>query len=65
MATAIVTNNPLKKGDKVKCARCGKKHVVECGTEKGVETNTLMYVKCRGKTYIVGMDGYQIVFPNT
>jgi len=52
-------------GDKVLCPRCGKPHkiiygkrILEDGTEK--EDRTIAGYKCKGKTYLAGVNGKDV-----
>jgi len=54
-----------KLGKTIKCFRCGKRHKVKYGDrilEDGskVKSNTLAFVDCKGKQYLVGIDGKNI-----
>ena len=51
-----------KVGKTLKCKRCGKRHKVEYGEEilKGgtrIPSKLLGFIKCRGKAYLVAIDG--------
>lgn len=48
----------LKKGDLIECSNCGGQHETELAKNAdGVETDTLMFVQCSGKSFCVGIAG--------
>ena len=53
---------PIKKGDKIKCPRCGKKHIIKYGKdERGKETGMLAFYNCGKETYLAGINGHSIL----
>jgi len=51
----------IKKGDKILCPTCGKKHVIEHGTSEGKESDMLQFYKCGKKSYLAGIKGKNII----
>ena len=48
-------------GTHATCPKCGKKHKVEYGTGKdGKESTTLGFVDCKGKSYLVVINGKEL-----
>ena len=48
-------------GTHATCPKCGKKHKIEYGTGKdGKESATLGFVDCKGKSYLVVINGKEL-----
>jgi uncharacterized metal-binding protein (TIGR02443 family) len=59
-----IGNEELKKlksaGETAKCPKCNKMHKIVWGKENNVETKSIGAVKCKGKSYLVAVDGKAI-----
>lgn len=53
----LAAASPLKAGDKVLCAECGRKHIARDSKPAGV----LLFYKCRGKAYLCGVAGKSVM----
>lgn len=52
---------PLKKGDKIHCKKCNKKHVVSLAKDKdGKESTIAMFYRCGEISYLAGLGGMAI-----
>ena len=51
-------------GSKILCSMCGKTHYITYGKQKingeWVESRLLAFYKCRGKSYLAGLNGKDI-----
>lgn len=53
----LVGAKELRKGDMVKCDRCGKMHTLTCAidTKTGKETDILLFYKCGKNSYLAAV----------
>lgn len=55
----LLEKEPL--GDFILCGKCGERHIIKYGKEilsdgTKVETKSLSFYNCNGKTYLAGID---------
>ena len=52
----------MKRGDKVKCPRCGHLHTLRgCSRKDGTKSDMLLVYKCGKATYLAAVDGKSIM----
>ena len=54
----------IKNGDVIICPKCGEKHQLHAGTEKGKESDVLLFYKCGDSFFLGAIRGKCIVGRN-